>query len=76
MKCPFSIGETVRVNDSAEVALEHIGETAVIINCTSMEAGNKDSSDPIEHDKICLATIQFDNEDILADVPSSELSSL
>ena len=76
MKCPFSIGDKVRVNDSAEVAHEYIGKKAVIINCTQMGAGKKDSSSPIKYDNLCLATIQFDNEVILSDVPSSEICSL
>ena len=74
MKCPFNIGDVVKINDSADVAHNHIGETAVVINCNLMGLGERTPSKPIEHDNLCLATIQFNDEEVLSDVPSSELN--
>ena len=76
MKCPFCIGDKVKVNESAEVAHEYRGQSAVIVNCTLVGKGKKELSKKVRYDNFCLATIQFENDDILEEVPSSELSSL
>lgn len=76
MKCPFSIGDKVKINESAEVAHEYIGQRAVIVNCALMGTGTRELPKKTRYNNFCLATIQFENDEILKDVPSSELSSL
>ena len=63
MECKFSTGDAVLVNDTAIVASGHMGDVAVVV-------------DTILSEEECLATIQFDDETILDNVPESELSPI
>ena len=76
MECKFSTGSIVLVNDSAEVANEHIGETAVVVDCFLMGVGEKKRGEPIEYANTCLYTLHFDDDTVLTDVPETELSPL
>jgi len=76
MECRFSTGSVVLINDSAEVAFDHIGQTAVVADLFLMGMGERESGKPIEYANTCLYTLQFDDGTILTDVPESELSSL
>ena len=63
MECKFSTGDAVLVNDTALIASGHMGQIAVVMDTTLLE-------------EECFATIQFEDETILDNVPESELSSI
>ena len=73
MECKFSAGEIVIINDTAEVAFDHVGEIVVVVDTSLIGAGKPK---PLEYDTMCLLTIHLDEGTILDNVPESELSSI
>jgi hypothetical protein len=74
-KCPFNIGDRVRVSEQAEIAHGYRGRKALIVDCSQIGKHETEGSGTLESDS-CVASIQFENEEILRNVPSNELISL